>query len=75
MGSKKWMKIPVYAGAGTVGSLFIGIGLQLFLRTWYTHRSYYGKTLDLATGGVYTFVGWMMFLVVAVYLYHDLSSQ
>lgn len=58
-----------------MGSLFLGYGLPLFLRTWSIHRSYYGKTVDLATGSGYIFIGWMIFFVVAVYLHRDLSNQ
>jgi hypothetical protein len=75
MTDKPWMKIPIYAGAGTVGSLFLGYGLRLFLRTWFIHHSYYGKTANLVTGSVSIFIGWMILFVVAVYLYRDLSNQ
>lgn len=73
MTNKLWRKIPIYAGAGTVGSLFLGRGLRVFFWTWPSLS--HGGTAYLAKGCVYIFIGWIILFVVAVYLYRDLSNQ
>ena len=64
-----------YAAGGTFGTLCIAYGLQEFL--YGSHGGYggFGRYLAQGEGVVLTFVGWVVFVVVAISFYRDLRAM
>ncbi|WP_247729876.1 hypothetical protein [Halovivax limisalsi] len=61
--------IALYAAGGTAATLFVAAGVASLLEGM-AHGGSVGETYRLqGTGVVYTFVGWVIFVVLAVNVY------